>query len=682
MNNKIRNNINRRDFAKLCLKGLIGMPAFLSGCANVVRSRWHLTCEPDLGGTEESDYDFIIVGSGAGGGPLAANLARKGHKVLLVEAGGDDENENYCIPLFHPFASEDPATRWDFFVRHFKDNVRSRKDCKFLPDYDGVLYPRCSTLGGCTAHNAMILVYPHNEDWDDIAKLTGDSSWNSEQMRTYFQRLENCQYVKEIGHNRARHGFKGWLPTSIPPLDTVLSVFHDRQLRDVIKGSVLTALQQHLGKPMELLKARFDPNDWNSVKSHSEGLCKVPLTTYQGKRAGPREYIKEVERNCNGLLTIKLNTLVTKVILEDVEVDGQKIGRKKAIGIEYLEGKRLYRADRKASTPSEIPKKGTIHARREVILAGGAFNTPQLLMLSGVGPKNHLDEMGIPVQVNLPGVGENLQDRYEIAVVTEMKNEFSMLKGMNFKIPQPGEPANRFYDEWKKGEGVFTTNGAVISFTKKSTQQQIAPDLFIFGMPGYFAGYEPDYSKRVAADQKHFTWAVLKAHTQNTAGVVRLKSVDPCERPYINFHYFDEGNDGRGEDLQALINGIGFVRAITHSKKMRKHIAREVIPGSHVKDEQLAEFAKHNAWGHHASCSCKMGAANDAKAVVDSRFRVRNVDNLRIVDASVFPKIPGFFIVSAVYMISEKAADTIHEDTLAKLNSVNLSDKTVSKAKI
>ena len=161
--NKAGNGITRRAFAKLCLNGVIALTAFLNGCSSRVHPSSQAACEPGQADAA-GEYDYIVVGSGAGGGPLAANLARKGHSVLLVEAGGDEEDANYSIPLFHPFASEDPTMRWDFFVRHFKDQDSSRQDKKFCPEYDGVFYPRCSTLGGCTAHNAMILIYPHNED--------------------------------------------------------------------------------------------------------------------------------------------------------------------------------------------------------------------------------------------------------------------------------------------------------------------------------------------------------------------------------------------------------------------------------------------------------------------------------------------------------------------------------------
>src|SRR5574342_58701 len=140
------------------------------------------------------EYEYIVVGSGAGGGTLAARLAEKGRSVLLLEAGSDTTDaacerlpEDYSVPAFHAFASENPAMKWDFYVRHYNDEERQKKDCNYVAEQRGVLYPRAGTLGGCTAHNAMILVYPHNADWDYIADLTGDRSWQASRMRRYFE---------------------------------------------------------------------------------------------------------------------------------------------------------------------------------------------------------------------------------------------------------------------------------------------------------------------------------------------------------------------------------------------------------------------------------------------------------------------------------------------------------------
>src|SRR5205085_6423876 len=153
---------------------------------------------------------------------------------------------------------------------------------------------------------------------------------------------------------------------------------------------------------------------------------------------------------------------------------------------------------------------------------------------------------------------------------------------------------------------------------------------------------------------------ILKAHTNNTAGTVRLRSADPLDTPKIDFHYFEEGNDKSGDDLNAVLAAVHFVRSMNGHNDL---IAREAIPGpGHETDDELRTWIKNNAWGHHASCTCKMGRTDDPTAVVDHRFRVIGTKGLRVVDASIFPKIPGFFIVTPIYMISEKAADVITED--------------------
>jgi len=157
--------------------------------------------------------EYIVVGSGAGGGPLAARLAEKGHRVLLLEAGGDDEPWTYQVPVFHGLATEDEAMRLDHYVRHYADETRQARDPKYQEERkagrSGVFYPRARTLGGCTAHYAMIIIRPHDSDWAAIREATGDDSWAPGRMDHYFEKVERCLYRGPGGG----HGKDGWLPT-------------------------------------------------------------------------------------------------------------------------------------------------------------------------------------------------------------------------------------------------------------------------------------------------------------------------------------------------------------------------------------------------------------------------------------------------------------------------------------
>ena len=615
-------------------------------------------------------FEYIVVGSGAGGGTLAARLAEAGRTVLLLEAGGDPRQlsgsnddqpavnrlpDDYDVPAFHGFASENDAMRWDFFVRHYASDEMQQKDPKYRRDYhgipvNGILYPRAGTLGGCTAHNAMILVYPHNADWDGIAQLTGDSSWNADAMRQYFMRVENCQHrplervLALAGPNPSRHGWHGWLHVEKAAPAAAVRDFGLVQVLLDSASEAFNDIGQPIDRLIDLVEGKADPNDWRLVTENAVGVRYTPLATRNHARTGARERVLEAAQKYPDRLRVELDALVTRVLFDD---------QNRATGVECLKGERLYRAHgRPATTTGELRQ---AQAAREVILCGGAFNTPQLLMLSGIGPRAVLEPLGIPMRVELPGVGKNLQDRYEVGVVNRMNFErWNILVGVTFSRDDAA------YRQWADTrEGLYTSNGAVLAAIGKSRRERPLPDLFCFALVGLFGGYFPGYSSLAVTKPNYLTWAILKAHTQNRAGEVVLRSNDPRDPPLIDFNYFEEGNDTTGEDLDSVVAGIRFARKLTAKLKAEGLIAEEELPGdARQSDDELKDYVRTNAWGHHASCTCPIGP-RESDGVVDTHFRVHGTEGLRVVDASVFPRIPGFFIVSAVHMVAEKAADVI-----------------------
>ena len=602
----------------------------------------------------EMECDYIVVGSGAGGGTVAARLAEAGMHVVLLEAGEDCSAadsprmpEDYDVPAFHPFAAENPAMRWDFFVKHYTNEGRQKRDSKCGPA--GVLYPRAGTLGGCTAHNAMIFMAPHESDWNGIAALTGDKSWSGARMQRYFIRIEDCRhhplwrFLARFGFNPTGHGWAGWLQTeaALPR-----NVFGDDVLTHFVRActwaNVLRAPKTLLAL-WRLIKGEADPNNRRTGRGPFEGVCYTPLTTRGHRRMGTRERVLDVAKRFPDRLHIETNALATAIVFAD---------NNRAIGVDYLKGENLYRAHAAPAVGTGISRR--IRARREVILSGGTFNSPQLLMLSGIGPADELRSHGIAVRVDLPGVGRNLQDRYEIGVVYRMTQPWKSLAGARFEKDDP------LYRNWRNArQGMYVSNGNAISIVRSSAKHLPAPDLFCMALLARFEGYFPGYSRLVADHTDCLTWTILKAHTANRAGSVSLRSADPRDMPLINFRYFDEGGDPGGRDLKAVVDEIRFARSIMASVNAPNIMATEKQPGAHVQsDEALEEYVRDNAWGHHASGTCAIGP-RDGRGVLDSAFAVYGTKGLRVGDASVFPRIPGFFIVSAIYMAAEKAADVI-----------------------
>jgi choline dehydrogenase-like flavoprotein len=784
---------------------------------------------------EKSHFDYIIVGSGAGGGPLASRLALAGKKVLVIEAGRDpvalksvaypaaEAGEVTRIPGYYAAASEDAEMSWMFSVRHHADDATQEEDAKYDKNKDpntggdipkkyldapekgrkqGIFYPRSSGIGGCTGHHAMITIRPNDRDWDYIADLTGDDSWRAGSMEGYFAKLERNQYIDAYDHfltnllgvlykiwrrivlfvdpravlDEGGHGFKGWAPTNlIDPFLVSMIAKDDQPFFKVIVRAALGALHGRWSPITwlkgQLLRSRVVPaidfNDVNTRRTHSQGVFLIPLgieggteaqadgEPAKGRRFGVREFLTSTRFEHPDKLVIKSGAHVTRVLF----APGEKGGPPRAIGVECAIGDHLYEASPKQNPSKERVTYFVKKEVGEVILCGGAFNTPQLLMLSGIGEKAHLAKKGInglygakkndagdyhaklladAKVIDLPGVGCNLQDRYEVTVVSELDHELTTLHGVSF---EPGDKDDPARGRWLQDRtGLYTTNGgtlAVIRVSKPAAESgEEVPDLFTFGAPAAFRGYYWNWSRELFREtldadedmRRIWSWVILKAYTRNHHGTVRLRTDSPFDMPEICFDSFNEKAEERfrelarewltltrecqrlkaiGEpcpealqkrraeldverkevdkivadsrrDLAALVDAVEFMRAV--NARNPEQFVREIQPAEFMtkKNEELrnagksewtlADWIKTQAWGHHASCTCRIGSdpwranpdqLNDRCAVLDSQFRVHGVVGLRIVDASVFPKIPGYFIFAPIVMVSEKAADTL-----------------------
>ncbi|KAL1849776.1 hypothetical protein Plec18167_008464 [Paecilomyces lecythidis] len=607
-----------------------------------------------------------------------------GHKVLLIDAGDDQGNSTLQqVPALQLQSTEDELQKWDYFVNHYSDLERQKQDSKMTyktpsgqfyvgqnppqgSEPLGILYPRTGTLGGCSAHNAMITIYPFESDWNNIVSITGNDSWAPDNMRNYFVRLERNRYLP---NSVLGHGFDGWLETSLTDLSLVVE---DPKLLSQVIASATAAGKGLVGMVLNTVVGlgkvlALDLNNDLPGRDQETGPWQVPLAVKlpEQKRTGPRDFVMEVLNAVNPdgskkyPLDLQLETLVTNI---QFDTSGPK---PKAVGVEYLKGKSLYRADlRSANVSGGVP--GSVKASREVIISAGSFNTPQLLKLSGIGPKEELQKFGIKSLVDLPGVGKNLQDRYETTVVGHAPTDFVITQKCTFlqKLPDP------CLEQWENnaiGKGVYGSNGIAIAVThKSSTADDDEPDLLISGAPANFQGYFPGYADLSLKDAKHWAWITLKARSRNNAGTVELRSADPRDTPVINFNSFDTGVTADGaadKDLQAVYEGQEFSRKIFQDLVPLDGSFTENWPGPNVTTEQqMKDFIKREAWGHHACCTAPIGTDDDPNAVLDGDFRVRGVDGLRVVDASVFPKIPGYYIALPIYMISEKASDVILAD--------------------
>lgn len=643
--------------------------------------RRHNPILPKRQADNDTVYDYIVVGSGPGGGPLAANLAEAGHKVLLVDAGGDSgDNLFEQIPVLFPRATDDhPTTQWNYFVTRSSDPAVEAKNeitsyrlpngtiyTGLYPPADavaiGTLYPRAGTLGGCSRHNALVAIRAFDSDWEAVAGATGDTSWNGSTFQRYFEGIEHCDYLP---NSVVGHGFHGWFWTQLTSLVTAVQ---DLKVISIIASAASASGMSLIGILYQTVAglAKILSKDINAPgRTITTGPYQMPLSMGNSTRGGARDRILQVATATDDAgnrlyhLDIKLHTLVTKIQFDTTSSsEGPR-----ATGVEYLEGEALYRADTRSDSAA-VEASGALTASKEVIIAAGAFNTPQILMLSGIGPAEQLSAHGIPQVADLP-VGTNLRDHIEVPVISEAPTNFSLVSGCTFMYGYPGVP-DPCLERWQSGvgqaaKGAYATNGLAVGVAVRTSAAPNAddPDIFVYGGPANFPGFFPGWSElALHSDHRHWVWVSLRASTPNEAGTVRLRSADPRDTPVIAFNTFEGAAAARELDLQASFEGVEFARRAMDDLIPLDGSFQETKPGrgNVSSEDEVKEYIRTNSFGHHACCTAAIGT------VLDSDFRVKGVRGLRVVDASAFPVIPGFFIQLPTYLLSEKASEVILKD--------------------
>lgn len=452
---------------------------------------------------------------------------------------------------------------------------------------------RGKVIGGSSSINAMAYVRGNRADYDRWASY-GLPRWSYEQVLPYFRRQESW----EGGANEYRGGDG--------PLSTRKSRYVDPLVDAYIGAAVASGIAQN--------------DDYNGAQQ--DGIARMQMTIRQGWRdSAATAYLHPVLKRDN--LDVVVNAHATRVVFEG----------NRAVGVEYIKD-----GERRIA-----------HADREVILSGGTINSPQLLMLSGVGDPEALKALDIPVVSALSGVGQNLQDHAAALLVYGRRDDSPLLRNMRLDRLAMG-----LAEGFVRGTG-FTTDlpGGLTAFVKSDPGQPI-PDIQLLFISGSLAAapYLPPF-RQPFADSFACRIVLLRPEAR---GAVKLASADPLAHPRIVQNLLSTD-----KDWQTLRSGINIFRDLARHKTLEPFVAKEIAPSADVRsDADLEQFTRKTAvTAHHPAGTCKMGLSSDKTAVVDPQLRVFGTEGLRVVDASVFPDLVGGNINGPVIMVAEKAADFI-----------------------
>ena len=526
------------------------------------------------------NYDYIIIGGGSSGCVTANKLIQNNAKVLIIEEGGSNWNPLLKMPAgFIPMLKGSPYHRFHKSIPQKQLNGR-RHDIA-----------QGKVLGGGSTINGMVYMRGRPSDYDKWKNSTDGAPWGWDDILKNYINLEDNQRF-----NNNFHGINGPLKVS--------------DANYVVKGTDLyIKTMQELGIPHN--------SDFNDGDQYGVGL--MQLTTNYGKRCSAVDaFIDPIKKNKN--LTIKLNSVVTKILIE----------KDKAIGVEVFHKGKTYK----------------YYTNNEIILTAGAYISPKILMLSGVGDEIELSKNNITTVCKLPGVGKNLQDHHEVPYVAKTKPGFGYFKqDKGLRMILNGLQYLFF------NTGPVTSNAAesCAFLNPRNLTDKINPPIKLYCV-------QIMYTDRDTKDIKETHGLTLTSCIMNpeARGDVKLRSSNPLDLPLINPNFLSNSND-----LNLMMDSVKFARTVIETKPLKDIVISEVLPGINIKnDEDLKNYCKRTVktnW--HPVGTCKMGSDRDSNAVLNDKLQVKGIDNLRVFDVSMMPNLVSGNTNAPAMAIADRATD-------------------------